>query len=106
MADKAELLKAFDEAVGYFASDWDPAVPEAERIQVDGTYHSIRGVCALVAGFDDPLPDEIFFTLRSQLAFDLKRKLEVARPGSYAAAAAILIEQIDRGGRGEQPRPQ
>jgi hypothetical protein len=104
MADKADLLKAFDEAVRYFASDWDAAVPEAERIPINGKYHLLRAACTLVAGFDDRLPDEVFRLLHSQLAFDLKRKLEARQPASYGAAAAILIEQIDLGG--ERPRPQ
>jgi hypothetical protein len=103
MAERADNLKAFDEAVGYFASDWDAAVPEAERIPIDGKYHLIRAACTLVAGFDDRLPDEVFRLLHSQLAFDLQRKLKMG-PGSYAAAAAVLIEQIDQGGRGERPR--
>ena len=106
MTEKAELLKAFNEAVGYFASDWDSAFPDTKRISIGGKYHSIREVCALVADSDDRLnDDEIYRNLHGQLAFELKQKLKMG-PGSYAAAAAVLIEQIDQGARGERPRPR
>jgi hypothetical protein len=104
MTDKAEFLNAFNEAVGFFALDWDAASPEEERIPLDGKYHSIRAVCTLVLGIDDRLPDEVNLKLRDQLAFVLKQKLQW--PGSYGAAAAVLIEQINLGGRGERLRPQ
>jgi hypothetical protein len=105
MAEKAVYLKAFDEAVEYFASpEWDAAA-KAETIPLGGKFYSIRAVCAFVDGFDDRLPDDVYRLLNDQLAFDLKQKLQRG-PGSYGAAAAILIEQLDRGGRGERPRPQ
>jgi hypothetical protein len=63
-------------------------------------------VCAFVADFDDKLPDKVYNNLHRQLAFDLKQKLQMARPQSYGPGAACLAEQIDRGGRGERLRPQ
>jgi hypothetical protein len=97
MAEKAEYLRAFDEAVEYFDSgDWSATLPDLRRITVDGKPHSIRQVCALVDGFGDRVPDEVYRVLRSQMHLgseDLQGKLE--KGGSYAATAKCLLELIE-----------
>jgi hypothetical protein len=98
MAEKADYLRAFDAAVEYFASgDWIATLPDLRRIVIDGKPHSIRQVCALVDGFGDRLPDEVYRILRNQMHLgseELQRKLE--KGGSYAAAAACLLELTEQ----------
>jgi hypothetical protein len=98
MAEKSDYLNAFDAAVEYFASGhWIATLPDLKRITIDGKSHSIRQVCALVDGFGDRLPDEVYRVLRNQMYIgseELQRKLE--KGGSYAAAARCLLELIEQ----------
>ena len=97
MAEKADYLRAFDGAVRYFASDWDAAHPEVKRIPIGDKPHSIREVCALVAGFDDMLPGDVYDALCKEIhldARDLRNKLGAAE--TYANAATCLILLMDR----------
>jgi hypothetical protein len=98
MAEKSDYLNAFDAAVRYFASgDWNATLPDLRRITIDGKPHSIRQVCALVDGFGDRLPDEVYRVLRSQIHLgseELQRKLE--KGGAYTVAARCLLELIEQ----------
>jgi hypothetical protein len=108
MAEKADYLKAFDAAVEYFASGaWIAALPDLRRIAIDGRPHSIRQVCALVDGFSDRLPDEVYRVLRNQTHYgseEVQRKLE--KGGSYGAAATCLLELIEQRIRAVKGPPQ
>ena len=71
--------------------------PDLKRITIDGNSHSIRQVCALVDGFGDRLPDEVYRVLRNQMHLgseELQGKLE--KGGSYAAAARCLLELMEQ----------
>ena len=106
MAEKADYLKAFDEAVLYFNSDWSPALPDQRAITVDRTLRSIREVCAFVDGFDDPIPDDLYRALcfKMHLGSDaLKEKL--GKNSTYATAASCLLEMLERRVAAYPPSP-
>jgi len=71
--------------------DWSPAIPAQPRIPIGGNlYATIREVCALVAGYNEQLPDEIeddlFWILRTQLR-DQDLQQEFGKDRSYAVIA-------------------
>jgi hypothetical protein len=75
-------------------------LPDLRRIVIEGKPRSIRPVCALVEGFGDRLPDEVYRVLRNQMHLGseaLQRKLE--KGGTHAAAAACLLELIEQRNR-------
>jgi hypothetical protein len=90
MAEKADYLRAFDAAVEYFASGaWIAALPDLRRISIHGRPHSIRQVCALVEGFADRLPDEVYRVLP-------RRGPTEAREGRIVCGGGRVPARTDR----------
>jgi hypothetical protein len=58
------------DGLGHLNANYVPAfgaaLPYLRRISIAGRPHSIRQVCALVEGFADRLPDEVYRVLRNQ----------------------------------------
>jgi hypothetical protein len=87
------LREAFGEAVQLF-SDWSPAVPERE-VSINGRPFTMSGVCGLVDGYGDPIPDSVVAELTTHLRFShaaLKKQLE--RDSSYSTGAKCLRRLI------------
>jgi len=87
------LREAFSEAVQLF-SDWSPAVSERE-VSINGRPFTMRGVCGLVDGYADPIPDSVVAELTTHLQTShtaLKKQLE--KDPSYSTGAKCLRRLI------------
>ena len=103
MAEKSDLLTAFDATVESFERDWSRSLPDQELAPVDGTLRSIGDVCGFVVDFDDPLPDHTYYALFRQIHLgseDLKQ--DIGKRPTYATAKACLLKLVERRTR----RPQ
>ena len=74
--------------------DWNPAVPDKPRFQVDGDSLSFREICERAKKLDEPLPEVVKYDLYPLLgrAPDLQAKLRLNE--TYSVAAACLLESL------------
>ena len=74
--------------------DWNPAVPDKPRFQVDGDSLSFREICERAKKLDEPLPEVLKYDLYPLLgrAPDLQAKLRLNE--TYSVAAACLLESL------------
>ena len=87
------LREAFRQAVQLF-SDWSPAVSERE-VSINGRPFTMSGVCGLVDGYADPIPDGVVAELTTHLQTShtaLKKQLE--KDPSYSTGAKCLRRLI------------
>ena len=72
--------------------DWNPAVPDKPRFQVNGDSLTFRELCERAKKLDEPLPEVIKYDLYPLLgrAPDLQAKLRLNE--TYAVAATCLLE--------------
>src|SRR5215813_2942610 len=85
--------KAFDWAVRSLRLyDWNPAVPDKPRFQVNGDSLTIRELCERVKKVDEPLSEVIKYDIYPILgrAPDLQAKLRLSE--TYSVAATCLLE--------------
>jgi hypothetical protein len=88
----ANLADAFGAAVISYELDWDRTQPENKLVRLPDTMtYSIREVCHLVSGFDDPLPEDVARRLSNQHGF----RPDLGRALTYAVGARRLIEMMD-----------
>ena len=74
--------------------DWNPAVPDKPRFQVDGDSLSFREICERAKKLDEPLPEVIKYDLYPLLgrAPALQAKLRLNE--TYSVAATCLLESL------------
>jgi hypothetical protein len=87
--------QAFDWAVRSLRLyDWDPAVPDKPRFQVNGDSLSFRELCERAKKLDEPLPEVIKYDLYPLLGRtpDLQAKLRLNE--TYSVAATCLLELL------------
>lgn len=72
--------------------DWNPAVPDKPRFQVNGDSLTFREICERAKKLDEPLPEVIKYDLYPLLgrAPDLQAKLRLNE--TYSVAATCLLE--------------
>jgi len=72
--------------------DWNPAVPDKPRFQVNGDSLTFRELCERAKKLDEPLPEVIKYDLYPLLgrAPDLQAKLRLNE--TYSVAATCLLE--------------
>lgn len=75
--------------------DWNPAVPDKPRFQVNADSLTFREICERAKKFDEPLPEVIKYDLYPLLgrAPDLQAKLRLNE--TYSVAATCLLEFLD-----------
>jgi hypothetical protein len=87
------LREAFAEAIELF-SDWSPATPERE-ISINGRPFTMSGVCGLVDGYADPIPDSVVVALVTHLQPQhTALKKQLAKNPSYTTGAKCLRRLI------------
>jgi len=79
--------------------DWDPAVPDGPRFQVNGDPLTFREICERTKKLDEPLPEVIKYDLYPLLGRtpDLQAKLRLNE--TYSVAAICLLELLTGGAR-------
>jgi len=85
------LREAFGEAVQLF-SDWSPAVCERE-VSINGRPFTMSGVCGLVDGYADPIPDGVVAELTTHLQTTALKE-QLVRDPSYTTGAKCLRRLI------------
>jgi hypothetical protein len=91
----AMVREAFHNAVWLYA-DWIPPLPEPS-VRLGDTRHSMTAVCALVAEFNERLPDDVFDSLMlymRDIRYTLLRQ-KIFAEHSYAAGGQCFLRLIE-----------
>lgn len=89
--------QAFDWAVRSLrVYDWDPAVPDKPRFQVNGDSLSFRELCERTTKLYEPLPEVVKYDLYPILARTPELQAKLRLNETYSVAATCLLELLTR----------
>ena len=74
--------------------DWDPAVPDGPRFQVNGDSVSFREICERAKNLVEPLPEVVKYDLYPLLGRTPHLQAKLRLNETYSGAAICLLELL------------
>lgn len=74
--------------------DWSPALPDIQKIDVGGTFHTSPEICQLASSISEELPDDILGMLLTEMA-DQKIRETLGKDRTFATGAVCLLNWLE-----------